>query len=38
MPTSEVEPGAISVVTKTGYTLNGRVVRVADVGIAKAVE
>lgn len=38
VPTAEVEAGAIAAVTKTGYTLNGRVLRAADVGVARAAE
>ncbi len=30
-----VEPGAVAVVTKAGYRLNGRIVRPAEVGVAR---
>lgn len=33
MPDPSKEPGTVGVVTKNGYTLNGRVVRAADVGV-----
>lgn len=38
LPTTDVEAGCIAAVTKTGYSLNGRVIRAADVGVAKVPE
>ena len=34
-PIPEKEPGTIFVVSKPGYTLNGRVLRAADVGVVQ---
>eukprot|EP01025_Chloroclados_australasicus_P063617 TRINITY_DN8426_c0_g1_i6.p1 TRINITY_DN8426_c0_g1~~TRINITY_DN8426_c0_g1_i6.p1 ORF type:complete len:265 (+),score=38.78 TRINITY_DN8426_c0_g1_i6:124-918(+) len=38
IPTSDYEPGKIASVIKTGYTLHGRVIRAADVGVARAAD
>lgn len=38
VPTAEMEVGRIAAVMKQGYTLNGRVIRAADVGVAKPVD
>lgn len=35
VPTDDVPAGCVCTVTKTGYTLNGRVIRAADVGVAR---
>ena len=34
-PIPDKEPGTIFVVSKPGYTLNGRVLRAADVGVVQ---
>ncbi|KAL3137780.1 Mitochondrial matrix cochaperone [Trebouxia sp. C0009 RCD-2024] len=34
IPDAEKEPGTVVVVTKSGYSLNGRVVRAAEVGVS----
>lgn len=36
VPGTDVPAGCIVTVTKSGYTLNGRVIRAADVGVARA--
>ena len=38
VPTADVEPGTIAAVIKQGYTLKGRVIRAADVGVARAAD
>lgn len=35
-PTSEVDPGTVVDVTKTGYAIGDRVLRPAEVGVSKA--
>jgi molecular chaperone GrpE len=37
IPTADVEPGRIAAIVKKGYTLHGRVIRAADVGVARPV-
>jgi molecular chaperone GrpE len=36
LSTADIEVGRIASIVKQGYVLNGRVIRAADVGIAKA--
>lgn len=38
VPTADIEAGRVAAVIKAGYTLNGRVIRAAGVGIAKPLE
>jgi molecular chaperone GrpE len=38
VPTADVQAGKIASIVKQGYTLKGRVIRAADVGIARAMD
>lgn len=37
IPTADAEPGTVVQVVQTGYVLNGRLLRAAQVGIARAL-
>jgi molecular chaperone GrpE len=38
VPTADMEVGRIAAVMKQGYSLNGRIIRAADVGVAKSLD
>lgn len=38
VPTADMEVGRIAAVMKQGYALNGRIIRAADVGVAKPLD